>query len=281
MFAKSTALFALFAASLAQAQAPTTPPTNHVIQVGVDATGAPATAFTPSNITAAAGDMVTFEFVAGNHTVSQSTFADPCALAFNLATNTPGATSGFVPADATKATMPSWAIQVVNASTPLWFFCERTPHCMNGMVFSINANEASPKNFAAFKANALASQQGPAGTFNNVTIALDPAAIAALTAPAAPAAPGAPGAPATPDASANGTAPSGTAADPNAAANAGASAPSTNDTSAGTPPPAAASPSTAPGTQEAANASGAFSSIKMASSASVALVAGALALFVL
>jgi plastocyanin len=39
---------------------------------------APALLYTPESITAAVGDMVMFQFMQKNHTVTQSTFADPC-----------------------------------------------------------------------------------------------------------------------------------------------------------------------------------------------------------
>jgi hypothetical protein len=47
----------------------------------------------------------------------------------------------------------------VNGTAPLWFYCsQRMPadHCGAGMVFSINSDEAGPRNFSAFQTIAMA-----------------------------------------------------------------------------------------------------------------------------
>jgi plastocyanin len=49
-------------------------PAEHKIIVGADG----LFAYNPSNISAAIGDTVTFEFRPKNHTVTQSSFSNPC-----------------------------------------------------------------------------------------------------------------------------------------------------------------------------------------------------------
>jgi plastocyanin len=49
-------------------------PVDHKITVGANG----QLAYNPPNITAAIGDTVTFEFHPKNHTVTQSSFNDPC-----------------------------------------------------------------------------------------------------------------------------------------------------------------------------------------------------------
>ncbi|KAF8511023.1 Cupredoxin [Hysterangium stoloniferum] len=158
-------LFALPAAVLGAVQ---------TVTVGADG----ALAYSPSNITAAVGDTVNFMFMAKNHTVTQSTFADPCVAAQFSGKN--GVDSGFlaVPANSTPPAPATWSITITNATTPLWFHCAQTmpvSHCQKGMVFSINAN--AEKSFDAFKAAAVAS-----------TPAASPAAPSASSSPVAAAA---------------------------------------------------------------------------------------------
>jgi len=116
--------------------------------------------YTPSSLTGvAAGDVVSFQFVSKNHTVTQSTFADPCTAA--------GVSSGFqdVP-NPNATTFPTWSITVENVTSPLWFFCQQTTntttHCQDGMVFAINPTAA--KNFTTFQATAMGTvSSSPAG----------------------------------------------------------------------------------------------------------------------
>jgi len=116
--------------------------------------------FTPSNITAAIGDEITFIFTGGNHTVTQSAFATPCELLVNATAGTTGFSSGFVPVPAGSANFPAWTVQI-NVATPIWFFCEQTGHCQSGMVGSINAATTGNKTFADFKALAMSSTSTP------------------------------------------------------------------------------------------------------------------------
>ncbi|GAW03788.1 Cupredoxin [Lentinula edodes] len=123
-------------------------PVTHNITVGING----QLAFGPANISAAIGDIVEFTFLAKNHSVVQSSFPEPCTPlvdGFNL---------GFHPVDA-NVTGPSFSITINNTS-PIWGYCAQTnpvSHCGSGMVFSINAVETGPNNFAAFLALAEAT----------------------------------------------------------------------------------------------------------------------------
>ncbi|CAE6441509.1 hypothetical protein ACGC1H_004247 [Rhizoctonia solani] len=139
-----------------------------------------ALTYTPSNITAAVGDFVEFEFRDKNHTVTQSTFADPCSQFKNATTNELGLNSGYQAVAAGATQFPVWTIQIAE-TTPIWMFCLQGKHCANGMVFSINANESSDKSFAAYKARAMATLttgNGTTGTPNNNTNAAVPSRTA-------------------------------------------------------------------------------------------------------
>ncbi|KAF7334307.1 RmlC-like cupin [Mycena sanguinolenta] len=129
-------------------------PVNHLIKVGLNSTGGAALLFTPSNISAAIGDTVTFEFHAKNHTVTQSSFLQPCKpLAETSTTGQIGFKSGFVPVSVNQTSdFPTFQITVEDEN-PVWAYCgQQGPpvHCTSGMVFAINAVESSPNNFAAF-----------------------------------------------------------------------------------------------------------------------------------
>lgn len=95
--------------------------------------------YSPDNVKAAVGDMVQFQFVAGNHTVTQSTFDQPCKPINSVMSNVTGFHSGFMPVAASQATgmIPTYTIQV-NATTPLWVYCAQGRHCESGMVMVIN-----------------------------------------------------------------------------------------------------------------------------------------------
>jgi plastocyanin len=111
--------------------------------------------FSPSNVTAAVGDTISFQFQAKNHSVTQSTFANPCQI---QTTPAQGIDSGFQFVANTSTTLPQWSFTVDNTSAPLWFFCAQTnpvSHCEAGMVFSVNANPNSAKSFAVYQQAAM------------------------------------------------------------------------------------------------------------------------------
>ncbi|KAL7007034.1 hypothetical protein EMMF5_003260 [Cystobasidiomycetes sp. EMM_F5] len=150
-FATITSL-ALFAASSVRAA-------NHTILVG----GAAGLVFTPSNISAAVGDFVTFVYQSKNHSVTQSAFAKPCELLANATAQTVGFDSSFVPVAANATEFPAWTIQL-EVATPIWFYCRQGNHCQSGMVGSINAALTGNKTFSDFRALAVASSPAAAST---------------------------------------------------------------------------------------------------------------------
>ncbi|KAF7339357.1 hypothetical protein MSAN_02149600 [Mycena sanguinolenta] len=116
--------------------------------------------FDPANITANPRDQIVFQFQQKNHSVVQSSFADPCRpLNAGNASAPQGFNSGFFPVDANQTdNFPTYTI-TVNDTVPLWMYCaQRTPvsHCGEGMVFSVNAVDNSTRNFAAFQSVAEA-----------------------------------------------------------------------------------------------------------------------------
>ncbi|KIL69938.1 hypothetical protein M378DRAFT_157183 [Amanita muscaria Koide BX008] len=115
---------------------------NIAVQVGPSG----ALTYTPTNVNASVGDTIIFTFEAKNHTVTQSSFTQPC-------TNAGGINSGFKPVTA-GATMPTFQF-TVNSTDPLWFYCAQTSpssHCKAGMVFAVNPTAS--KTFAQFQSNA-------------------------------------------------------------------------------------------------------------------------------
>jgi len=160
----STAVFVLASAFVASAAD---------IQVLVGDSGL---AFTPSSVTAASGDKINFAFRAKNHSVTQSTFANPCAL---MTTPKTGVDSGFQSVDAGATQFPQWTITIDDPTTPLWFFCAQTVplnHCQSGMVFAVNA--PPDKTFDAYQAKAKVGSTNSSAPAGNAT---DPNALPGAT----------------------------------------------------------------------------------------------------
>jgi plastocyanin len=136
-----------FAAALVAALASVLPVlgANITVIVGANSTGSPALVFNPQVITANVGDIITFEFHGGNHTVTQSSFAsmstqtyircdnflllfsDPCTQQFNTVTQQNGFTSPFMPFDAASGQIGVFTLEVTQTANPIWFFCARVP----------------------------------------------------------------------------------------------------------------------------------------------------------
>ncbi|KAJ2903393.1 hypothetical protein MKZ38_009970 [Zalerion maritima] len=126
----------LFASALMGAVA--SAQTVHVVSVG--STGDAPLTFSPNNVDAAEGDMIQFQFRTGNHTVTQSTFDQPC-MPISMFTNNTGIYSGFQPVEASAAMgeIPTYTISIANTN-PLWFYCSQGMHCQGGMVMVVNEN---------------------------------------------------------------------------------------------------------------------------------------------
>jgi len=154
-FSALVGAFALSAAGVS-AQVGTT------VKVTVGADG--KLGFNPKNITAAVGTQVEFSFYPKNHTVTQSSFANPCHPLAG------GFFSGFVP----TVNSPSGTTFTitVNDSKPVWFFCGQTTgnHCQSGMVGAINAPAVGNtlNAFIALAQNASTSTSPPGGAVGGV-----------------------------------------------------------------------------------------------------------------
>jgi plastocyanin len=121
--------------------------TVHTVIVG----GPGKLAFDPPFLSALPRDTIVFQFQQKNHTVTQSSFEDPCRKLNNNGLT--GFDSGFNPVADGAAEFPTFNFTVTDTS-PVWAYCaQKTPssHCGAGMVFAINSVETSARNFAAFQ----------------------------------------------------------------------------------------------------------------------------------
>ncbi|KIK06490.1 hypothetical protein K443DRAFT_674151 [Laccaria amethystina LaAM-08-1] len=104
--------------------------------------------FNPANISAPVGTIVTFYFPSGlAHSVSQSSFANPCTYLAASGNTSAGFDSGL-------QTAVQFSINITD-NQPIWYHCKQVKHCGLGMVGSINA-PATGNTFAAFQSAALA-----------------------------------------------------------------------------------------------------------------------------
>jgi len=125
---------------------------DHRVIVG----GTGVLAFNPNTVTAQPGDTITFEFRQKNHTVTSSTFEDPCH-------SNGGFDSGFHPVADGASNFPTWTLPV-NDTKPIWAYCKQGNHCSSGMVFAVNSVESSTKNFNAFRDSAKQSTNSTSST---------------------------------------------------------------------------------------------------------------------
>ncbi|KAJ8062041.1 hypothetical protein OCU04_009821 [Sclerotinia nivalis] len=128
-------------------------------------------AFSPPRLDVALGDKILFEFLALNHTLTQSSLRNPCT--WNA---TGGIDTGFKQFNPSNTSGKFVVEYTVESSTPLWFFCSQMrpiSHCHEGMVFALNPGIS----FGTFL-------QAATGTFMNVQ-ASNTRISAFLTAPTA------------------------------------------------------------------------------------------------
>lgn len=160
----------------AQVAAPSTGVT-HIVVAGANG----QLRFEPESVAAAVGDIVEFRFHPKNHSVAQSSFAQPCApLAAAAVLPPPPAANGtgyhspysrrqnargssatgadgpfFAGFDFATMEGPSEnAFQVLVRDTkPVWFYCPQPTgsHCTNGMSGVINEPRDGPNTLAAYK----------------------------------------------------------------------------------------------------------------------------------
>jgi len=122
-------------ASLASAQ------TVHVVTVAKN--GASGTeAFNPSNLTAAPGDVVMYQFMSARHGVVQSNFDNTCAPISVSNKSVAGFSSGIITANASTTEVATFAV-MINSTDPIWIYCPVATHCEDGMSMVINENTSA------------------------------------------------------------------------------------------------------------------------------------------
>ncbi|KAE8552278.1 hypothetical protein EYB25_006172 [Talaromyces marneffei] len=102
--------------------------------------------FSPDTLTVSPGGKVEFQFVSGDHSVTQSTFADPCHPV-----NETSLSSGIISAGGGP---PVVFTVTINDTKPLWYYCAQGRHCQAGMVGVINPPPTGPNTLDAYKAAA-------------------------------------------------------------------------------------------------------------------------------
>ncbi|KIM85391.1 hypothetical protein PILCRDRAFT_66538 [Piloderma croceum F 1598] len=103
--------------------------------------------FTPGFVQAEPRDTLVFEFQQKNHSIVQSSFPDPCRHMDG------GIKSDFFPVAANATEFPTYNV-TVNDTAPMWFYCgQQVPssHCGTGMVFAVNPDQSSLRNYTAFQ----------------------------------------------------------------------------------------------------------------------------------
>ncbi|EJD38329.1 RmlC-like cupin [Auricularia subglabra TFB-10046 SS5] len=112
--------------------------------------------YQPDDISAQVGDLVRFTFVLKNHTVTQSSFNDPCTPL----PPSEGFDSDFRPV---SGGVTSQFNVTVKDDKPIWFFCKQhapgaaLSHCQQGMNGAINAPKTGRNTLSAFKTRASSS----------------------------------------------------------------------------------------------------------------------------
>jgi plastocyanin len=136
--------------------------------------------FTPNFVNANPGDVVNFIFLNKNHTVTQSSFAEPCGALAG------GFDSGFqAVANGTAADkLPTVQYTVTTQpDEPVWFYCKQAihtanSHCFKGMLFAINCPKEGEKSLPNFSAKAMsdafATDPAPSATQSGDIIPLAP-----------------------------------------------------------------------------------------------------------
>jgi len=200
-FVTHPTFYMLFAAFVLQLVAPVHAQTRTIHVVTVGAGG--GLVYSPPTVNASTGDVVTFMFQAA-HTVTQSTFAAPCAPLANDTGHVVGFNSDVRTAGGTYSV-------IVTEGAPIWFYCGIPGHCQAGMVGSINP-PATGNTYDNFVTNA----KGAAGQTTTA------ASIQGVTATGVGASP---------------TSVSGSAASTSTGSASSSAAPSASTTSAGSAPP--------------------------------------------
>ncbi|KAG6869022.1 hypothetical protein C0993_005681 [Termitomyces sp. T159_Od127] len=130
--------------------APSAPP-NTQGHMNVDVYFQNTFTFHPANFTAPNNTQVTFWFPDTpelEHSVTQSSFENPCTYLTATANNSAGFDSGLQHA-------VTFNITITDDTKPIWFHCKQVFHCSMGMVGSINAPTTGNITYDAFHQAAL------------------------------------------------------------------------------------------------------------------------------
>ncbi|KAF8580304.1 hypothetical protein K439DRAFT_1357293, partial [Ramaria rubella] len=87
--------------------------------------------FDPQVVAASKGDVINFQWTGMFHSITQSSFADPCTPLPN------GFDSGVTGNPTGTLILPEWNLTITDDTQPIWFFCKVTKpvsHCTAGMV---------------------------------------------------------------------------------------------------------------------------------------------------
>lgn len=101
--------------------------TTHKVVVG----GPAGLVYTPEFVMAAPGDKVVFDFLARNHTATQSTLNQPCVFKADG-----GVRSGFRPNPDSTPGKELFEVAVEDTE-PRWFYCAQANHCAQGLCSSL------------------------------------------------------------------------------------------------------------------------------------------------
>jgi len=119
--------------------------------------------YTPENVIANVGDVVYFDFRERNHTLTQSSFDNPCVF------NTSGVRSGFRPNPDSTPGKETFTFNVTDEK-PKWFYCAQGTHCKSGMVFAINPGAKFAEFVSKAKGGANATTtSAPGGILTSTT----------------------------------------------------------------------------------------------------------------
>jgi len=153
------------------------PPVIHTVIVAFNGT----LTYNPNNFNASVGDEVAFYFNPRNHSVTQSSFEDPCQ-SLEDTTGIPGFDSGLVPTQVDLDTA-SFTL-VINDTDPVWAFCKQLSpesHCRLGMVLGINTPQTGD-NFSAFLAKAMANSSSSTTPSSSISKSSTSSATSSATA---------------------------------------------------------------------------------------------------
>lgn len=103
------------------------------------AVGGAQDVFVPNQVTAAAGDIIQFQFSNGNHTVTQSAEDQACVPLQQ--TNPAAIHSGHVPFEDGQQEVGTFNMVVQNTDT-MFLYCATGPHCQEGQVMVVNPSVA-------------------------------------------------------------------------------------------------------------------------------------------